>query len=345
MTKRTGARPRGAAPAASAPKPRFAMYWASSCGGCDIAVLNVHELILEVDRRFEIAFWPAAMDAKYADVRAAPDRSIDLCLFSGGIRNSENEEMAHLLRAKSKVLVAFGSCACEGCIPGLANLSTTRQIFDASYEADGVDNPEHLVPEPEWRAPKGLDDGVLSLPVFSPVLKTLDQVVPVDYYVPGCPPESGRIADVLRLVIAALSGEAELPPAGSVIGAGSSTCCDECPRERNVKRISRFVRYQELEQVDPRLCLLEQGLPCNGPATRSGCGALCPAAGAPCIGCYGPADGVVDYGARLMSAFASVVDATEPDEIERILDGIVDPVGQFYRFSLAKSLLRGGRSS
>jgi F420-non-reducing hydrogenase small subunit len=148
---------------------------------------------------------------------------------------------------------------------------------------------------------------------------------------------------VLTLVMAALAGEAELPPLGSVIGAGQSTCCDECPRERNAKRITRFVRIQELEHVDPRLCLLEQGLPCNGPATRSGCGALCPAAGAPCIGCYGPAEGVIDYGARLMSAFASVVDATDPDEIARILDGIPDPVGQFYRFSLAKSLLKGAR--
>jgi F420-non-reducing hydrogenase small subunit len=333
---------RSPAPAA---RPRFAMYWASSCGGCDIAVLNIGELLLEVDRRFEIAFWPAAVDVKYADLRAMPDRSIDLTLLSGGIRNAENEEMAHLLRAKSKILVAFGSCACEGCIPGLANIGSLDQLLDAVYEADGVDNPDHVRPAVEWRAPGGNGDGVLTLPALSPVLTTLDRAVAVDYYMPGCPPESARIAEVLELVIAALDGTAELPPIGSVIGAGTSTCCDECPRERNVKRVGRFVRIQELEHVDPRLCLLEQGLPCNGPATRSGCGALCPAAGSPCIGCYGPADGVVDYGARLMSAFASVVDATEPAEIERILDGIPDPVGQFYRFSLARSLLGGGRGS
>jgi F420-non-reducing hydrogenase small subunit len=325
-------------------KPRFAMYWASSCGGCDIAVLNVNELLLEIDRRFDVVFWPAAMDAKYEDVRAMADGSIDLCLFSGGIRNTENEEMAHLLRAKSKVLVAFGSCAGEGCIPGLANLSSIDGIFDAVYEGPGVDNPEHQVPLPTWRIPDGpADDGVLHLPAFAPVLRTLDQVVTVDYFMPGCPPESARIAEVLQLVIATLDGTATLPPRGSVIGAGISTCCDECPRERNVKHIRRFVRITDLEEVDPKICLLEQGLPCNGSATRSGCGALCPAAGAPCIGCYGPADGVVDYGARLMSAFASVVDATDPDEIDRILAGIPDPVGQFYRFSLAKSLLRGGR--
>jgi F420-non-reducing hydrogenase small subunit len=331
---------------AAATKPRFAMYWASSCGGCDIAVLNIHELLLELDRRFDVVFWPAAMDAKYDDLRAMDDGSIDLCLFSGGIRNDENAEMAHLLRAKSKVLVAFGSCACEGCIPGLANLSTVDELFDAVYEGPGVDNPEHAVPLPAWQVPDGAaGDGVLHLPVFNPMLTTLDETVRVDYYMPGCPPESARVAEVLELVIATLDGTASLPPTGSVIGAGTSTCCDECPRDRNVKKIKRFVRITDLAEVDPRLCLLEQGLPCNGPATRSGCGALCPSAGAPCIGCYGPADGVVDYGARLMSAFASVVDATEPEEIERILDGIPDPVGQFYRFSLAKSLLRGGRNA
>jgi F420-non-reducing hydrogenase small subunit len=130
-----------------------------------------------------------------------------------------------------------------------------------------------------------------------------------------------------------------------MLGTGPSTVCEACARTRNVKRIAKFVRIQDVASIDPELCLLEQGIACNGPATREGCGALCPAAGAPCIGCYGPADGVVDYGARLMSAFASVVDATEPDDIERILAGIPDPVGQFYRFSLATSLLGGSRKA
>jgi F420-non-reducing hydrogenase small subunit len=100
-----------------------------------------------------------------------------------------------------------------------------------------------------------------------------------------------------------------------------------------------------MSQIDDKLCLLEQGIPCNGPATRQGCGALCPQAGAQCIGCYGPAEGVVDYGARLIAAFASVIDSNEPDEINRILDGIPDPAGQFYRFSLAGSLLRSGKTA
>jgi F420-non-reducing hydrogenase small subunit len=322
-------------------KPRLAMYWAAACGGCDIAVLNLDEALVDVASHLDIVFWPAVMDAKYADVEAMPDASIDVTLFCGGIRNDENEHLARLLRAKSRILVAFGSCASEGCIPGLANLSTIDAILDSSYAGETTENPDRLRPVATWTAP----EGPLHLPTLSPLLRTLDQVVPVDYVVPGCPPETKRIAEVVHLLVGALEGTAELPPPGSVLGAGRSTVCDECDRERNVKHIARFARITDLATIDPTLCLLEQGIPCNGPATRDGCGALCPAASAPCIGCYGPADGVLDYGARLLSAFASVVDAAEPAEIEAILDGLADPVGQIYRFSLAGSLLRGSRAA
>jgi F420-non-reducing hydrogenase small subunit len=320
-------------------KPKFAMYWAASCGGCEIAVLNIGEKILDVDANFDVAFWPVVMDAKYKDVEAMPDGSILLTLFNGGIRNSENEEVARLLRRKSKILVAFGSCASEGCVPGLANLSSPEDIFNTAYHTISTDNPNGVHPQPEYEAP----EGTLHLPKFYPVLKTLDQVVKVDYDMPGCPPESHQIAAVIDLVIKVLHGEAQLPPVGATLGAGGSTVCDDCPRARNVKLIKEFVRIQDVTRIDPGLCLLEQGIPCNGPATRQGCGALCPQAGAQCIGCYGPAEGVIDYGARLITAFASVMDAKEPGDIDRILDGIPDPAGQFYRFNLAGSLLKAAK--
>jgi F420-non-reducing hydrogenase small subunit len=322
-------------------KPKFAMYWAASCGGCEIAVLNIGEKILDVDANFEVVFWPVAMDAKYKDVEAMPDKSILLTLFNGGMRNKENEEIAHLLRRKSQILVAFGSCACEGCIPGLANFSNLDDIYNASYESLSTVNPDHIRPQPNYEVP----EGTLHIPVMNPILKTLDQVVDVDYYMPGCPPESHQIAAVVELVIKVLHGEATLPPKGATIGAGISTVCDDCPRTRNVKTIKEFKRIQMMSDIDDKLCLLEQGIPCNGPATRQGCGALCPQAGAQCIGCYGPAEGVVDYGARLMAAFASVIDSNDPEEIDRILDGIPDPAGQFYRFSLAGSLLRSAKTA
>ncbi|MCB9135509.1 MAG: oxidoreductase [Anaerolineales bacterium] len=325
----------------SQPKPKFAMYWAASCGGCEIAVLNIGEKILDVDANFDVVFWPVAMDAKYADVEAMEDGEILLTLFNGGIRNDENEHVAKLLRRKSKILVAFGSCANEGCIPGLANFSSQQEIFDAAYESPSTENPYNTRPVPFFR----VKEGDLTLPAFYPHLRTLEQVVPVDYYIPGCPPESHQIAAVIDAVLAALRGEAELPPVGSVIGAGNSTVCDECGRKRNVKSIKHFYRIQEVEHIDPELCLLEQGILCNGPATRSGCNSRCPSVNAPCVGCYGPAPDVLDYGARLITSVASVIDSKDPDEIEQILDGIPDPAGMFYRFNLASSLLHAARGA
>jgi F420-non-reducing hydrogenase small subunit len=322
-------------------KPKFAMYWAASCGGCEIAVLNIHEKILDVDANFDVVFWPVAMDAKYKDVEAMEDGSILLTLFNGGIRNDENEHIAKLLRRKSQILVAFGSCACEGCLPALANLSPVGDIVSTAFNTLTTDNSHQIYPRTSFDVP----EGEIHIPKLLPILRSLDQVVDVDYYMPGCPPESHQIAAVVDLVIKVVKGEAELPPKGAVIGVGDSTVCDECTRARNVKTITEFKRIQDIAPVDPDLCLLEQGIPCNGPATRSGCDARCPAVGAQCIGCYGPAEGVMDYGARLITAFASVIDATEPEEIERILDGIPDPTGQVYRFSLAGSLLKANREA
>jgi F420-non-reducing hydrogenase small subunit len=321
-------------------KPRFAMYWAASCGGCEIAVLNTHETILDVDANFEVVFWPVAMDAKYKDVEALPDGSITLCLFNGAIRNDENAELAHLLRRKSQLLVAFGSCACEGCIPGLANLYSKQAMIDTAFSTLTTDNPDGMRPQIAYHAP----EGELEIPYIYESVKTLAQTVRVDYSMPGCPPESHQIAAVIGLVIDALHGKAQLPPSGSVIGAGNSTVCDECARTRAEKTITEFRRTATF-QPQPGECLLEQGILCSGMATRSGCNARCPTANMPCIGCYGPAAGVVDQGARMMSAVASVVGSNDPKEIRKIMENIADPAGTFYRFSLPSSLLHRARTT
>ncbi len=315
-------------------KPKFAMYWAAACGGCEIAVLNIHEGILDVDANFNVVFWPVAMDAKYKDVEAMPDKSITLTLFNGAIRNSENEEIAKLLRQKTQILVAFGSCAYQGGIPGLANLSTKDEIIETAFSTISTDNHNGVRPQTAFKAA----EGDLHIPTMYNTVKTLDQVVPVDYFMPGCPPESKQIKTVVGLVIQALQGKAQLPPAGSVVGVTNSTVCDECSRVRKEKTITEFKRMATY-QPNTNECLLEQGILCNGIATRGGCDARCPSANMPCIGCYGPAPDVVDQGARMLSAVASVIGSKEPQEIDKIMEGIVDPAGTFYRFSLPHSLL------
>jgi F420-non-reducing hydrogenase small subunit len=317
-------------------KPKFAMYWAAACGGCEIAVLQIKENILKVDEAFEIAFWPAATDFKYKDVEALDDGAILITLFNGAVRNSENEYLARLLRQKSQILVAFGACATQGGIPGLANISSAQEIKDLVYTQNpSLDNPDKVFPLEHMVVP----EGELDLPHLYNTVKALDQVVDVDYYIPGCPPEGPQIWAVLETVIGIVQNGGDLPPKGTVLGAGDKSCCDECSRTKEGTKISGFKKPWEIAW-DPDKCLLEQGVICMGPATRDGCGGRCTAVGMPCRGCYGPPPGVIDQGAKMLSTLASIIDGDSPEQIAEIAATVPDPLGTFYRFGLAKSMLR-----
>ncbi|MBN1416166.1 MAG: hypothetical protein JW973_13775 [Bacteroidales bacterium] len=317
----------------SKPKLNLAVYWAAACGGCCVSVLDVHEKLFDITAAADLVFWPIALDTKYKDVEAMPDNFIDIMLYNGAVRNSENEHLAKLLRKKSKLLIAYGSCAHLGGIPGLANFSTREDIFRRVYEeSESVINPENSRPLSEYT----VKEGQLTIPVFYNDVRSLSQVVDVDYSIPGCPPQTERLLEVFTAIV---SG-AELPPKGSVIGAGNKAQCDECIRKKTEnKHVKKFYRPWEI-QDDGETCFMEQGILCMGPATRSGCGYRCIKGNAPCRGCYGPPSDITDPGAKMMSTIASIVDEKEAENIKRVLEDIVDPAGFFYRFSLPVALIR-----
>lgn len=311
-------------------KLKLALYWAATCGGCEVAVLDLNEKILDLAAAADIYLWPVAMDFKYHDAESWPDGFIDVCLFNGALRNSEGEHMAHLLRRKSKTLVAFGSCACFGGIPGLANQADAAQVFDRVYkQSPSTDSAAGIRPQPVTQVP----EGELTLPQFYNTVRALGQVEDVDYYLPGCPPVPERIWEVVGAIV---SGQ--LPPKGATVGVTDTTVCDECKRVKHEKLVDGFSR-PHLMQPDPERCLLEQGLICLGPATRGGCGGRCINAWMPCRGCYGPAERVADQGAKMLCAIASIMTAEDDAKVQKTLNGIVDPLGTFYRFTLPTSLL------
>ena len=319
-------------------KLKIAFYWAASCGGCEIAVLDINERILEVVQIADIVFWPVALDIKYKDVENMSDGYIDITFFNGSIRNSEQEHMAKLLRKKSKTLVAFGSCAHEGCIPGLANLHNKQEIFDTVYiKEKSVVNPEGIVPKTETK----VKEGVLKLPEFYDTVKTLDQTVDVDYYLPGCPPPVQLINNAIDAI-----ANNQLPPKGTVL-APLKAVCEECPRTREDKKITKIYRVYE-KDPDPEKCLLEQGIICMGPATRSGCDAQCLKVNMPCTGCGGAGPNVPEQGAAMISALSAIFGYTgDPEkeiytekEIEDLMNQIKDPIGTFYMYSLPASILK-----
>jgi F420-non-reducing hydrogenase small subunit len=312
-------------------KLQIALYWGAACGGCDVAVLDTDDFVLELSEIADIRFWPIAVDTKYADLAAMRDEELDLALFNGAVRNSENEEIAKLLRRKSKLLVAFGSCAHLGGIPGLANQASREEIFQTVYlENASLQEGSIALPLTKKKVPAGL----LEIPLFFRRVHRLSDVVDVDYTVPGCPPAPARVREVLEAI-----ATGALPPRGSVVGASERTVCDDCERTKDEKRVKKFYRPWQVLQ-DPERCLLEQGIVCAGSATRSGCGVRCPDSGMPCRGCYGPAPKVRDQGTKLISAIASTVDSNDPEEIERILADIPDVMGYAYRFGLPASTLQ-----
>jgi F420-non-reducing hydrogenase small subunit len=311
-------------------KPKLAFYWCASCGGCEVAIIDLHEKLLDLAEKADIVFWPCAMDFKYSDLEGYEDGYIDFSFINGAIRTSEDVEKVELLRQKSKQVVAFGSCSCFGGIPGLANLSNKEEIFERVYGTESTEKRANL-PLPRFK----VDGEELSLPEYLTETKPLEGVIKVDYFIPGCPPQTSQTAEALDSL---LKGESN-----KRVFASAKSVCEECPRQKEEKRISEIKRIYEIQ--DDGRCFLEQGVPCLGPATAGGCDARCVKANFPCLGCNGPTQEATDQGARMVAALASALGIEEEEKMEEkkvdeLIDEIIDPIGTFYKFSLPKSILK-----
>jgi len=314
-------------------KPLVAFYWCASCGGCEEAVVDLAEDILKVVEAVDIRLWPVAMDFKYKDIEAMEDNALAVSYINGAIRTSEQQYMAKLLRKKSGLVVAFGACSHLGGIPGLANVANKKEIFETAYKLTHTTvNPKGVYPQTVTEIPQGK----LTLPEFYDTVKTLDQTIDVDYYLPGCAPPPDLIMNAITAIL-----EGKLPEKGSVLTVDKALC-ETCPLNKSkpdklaikeIKRISEVIH-------DPEKCFLVEGIICLGPATRGGCGERCINANMPCRGCFGPTKEVKDMGAKFLSSLASIIDVDDEKEIERIAESVLDPIGLFYMYSLPSSILR-----
>lgn len=326
-----------------AEKLKIALAQGATCSGCDIAVLDLDVELLKLFEVADLSFAPLATDMKLKDVEALEDGAITICLYHGAVRNSENAHMAHLLRRKSKIMVAYGACAAFGGIPGLANTTTLEKILKTVYEDTATTvNPDKIRPQTDYVSPEGHR---LQLPELWEEVKALDDVVECDYLIGACPPTREMNVKLLQVVLDFVHGKAPLPPKGTIL-AEERTLCEECTRKKPEKVEIDEIRSVDNTRLDPDKCFLEQGILCFGPATRGGCDIKCIKINVPCRGCMGPTSCVMDHGGSMLSAFSSVLktSGTETEmpeeEIESLMRQLKDPLGTLYRFTLPKSLLR-----
>jgi F420-non-reducing hydrogenase small subunit len=320
-----------------AEKPKVAIYWLTACGGCDETIVDLNEAILQVADAVDIVLWPVAMDFKYKSIKAMKKGEITLSIIHGSVRNSEQEEMAKLLREKSQIVLAFGACACFGGTAGLANFRTKKDIFDWVYrDAPTVVNPKKNYPQTETI----INGNKLTLPEFYERVYKLDDIIDVEYYLPGCPPPPELVAQAVFAVV-----EGKLPPRGTTL-TPRKPLCDSCHRNQSkpVKmEISEIKRIHAVE-ADPDKCFLAQGILCMGPAIRSGCGETCIRINMPCRGCFGPVEGVADAGTKFISGLAALLGAQSEADASKAIDGIDDLAGYCYRFSLPSVSLKNKSS-
>lgn len=317
-------------------KPKVAFYWCASCGGCEEAVVDLAEAILDVVAAVDIILWPIALDYKYKDIEAMDDMSIAVSFINGAIRTEEQEHIARLLRQKSGLVVAFGSCSSLGGIPALANLTSKEKIFNRSYhDSPTVINPEGVEP----KTSSTVDGYELTLPEFYETVYKLDDVIDVDYYLPGCPPTPELIGNAVTAIL-----EGKLPPKGAVLSPDKSLCgsCkrnDSKPEDVSMPEVMRVIDIK----VDPEKCFLAQGIICMGPATRDGCGESCINGNMPCTGCFGPTDSCKDQGGKMIATLGGILEGEDDESAAKVLEGIVDPAGTFYRYGMSASLLGSAR--
>jgi len=317
-------------------KPKVALYWCASCGGCEEAVVDLAEGILDVVAAVDIVLWPVALDFKYKDIENMEDGSIAVSFINGAVRTAEQKHIAELLRKKSGLVVAFGSCSSLGGIPALANLTSRKKIFDRSYHnSPTVVNPEGIEPQTQ----SSVEGYELTLPEFFETVYKLSDVIDVDYYLPGCPPTPELIANAFTAIL-----EGKLPAKGAILSHDKSLCssCDRNETKPEDVAISEIKRVIDIE-VDPEECFLAQGIICMGPATRDGCGQSCIKGNMPCTGCFGPTDSCRDQGAKMIATLGAILEGDDEETVEKVVDGVVDPAGTFYRYGMSASLLGGVR--
>ncbi len=239
----------------SGEKVRLNTDWLCDCGGCHVAIVDLHEKILKVLEDIEIQKCPVL-----TDVKDYPEA--DIGILTGSIRTEHDRHAAEEMRKKCKTIIAFGTCAVYGGLHGAGLAHTKEEIMDYVYKSTPTTKTD-FVPSTDIT---GLEH----------VVTPIDEVIDVDLYLPGCPPHAHFIFESLSSLIE-----------GREAKAGQETVCAGCRRVMKKTDVTSILDSQE-GIPDDDVCFLSQGYICLGSVTLDRCLAPCPNHGGMCTGCAGP---------------------------------------------------------
>jgi Coenzyme F420-reducing hydrogenase, gamma subunit len=235
---------------------KIAIEELAGCSGCTIAVLDLHEMLLDVVDKADIVYSPVIMDVK------EPPEGIDIAFVTGAVRNAENQERLEKIRRRAKTLVALGTCACYGGVSGLSMLHSNDEIFSYVYREVETVKPDGVIPT--------------DVPQFLYRAFAVGDLTKIDYYITGCPPKEIYLKQIIPALVS-----------GDKLNLSRKSVCADC--DRKMGTVENWTLKRRYEGVpDREHCLLGQGYLCLGSVTFGRCGAACPKNNVPCHGCNGP---------------------------------------------------------
>jgi F420-non-reducing hydrogenase small subunit len=283
--------------------------WLSDCAGCHVAIVDLHEKILNVLQSVRIQRCPVLTDVKdYPKARVG--------LVSGAIRTEHDRHAAEEMRKSCELIIAWGSCAVYGGIVGAGIVNSRKEIMETVYGSNKTTTPGSF-PSSEVSA-------------FEKNVLPLDEVIDVDLYLPGCPPHPAFVFDALIALV-----EGRTPK------ATRESVCGRCTRTMEKTDVAS-IRHNSEGIPDKDRCFLSQGYICMGSTTLDRCMSPCPTNGVVCTGCAGATMQILTEPNRdIRTEIADRMSRLTKIARESIIKEIERTAKSHYSYTMATSMIGG----
>ncbi len=289
------------------PKATLSVEWLSTCSGCELGIVDLHEKLLTVLEEVDLVRMPILMDTK-AYVPA------DIGLLTGSLRTEHDIAAARKMRAACRSIVAFGTCAVYGGPQGAAHVHGNDELARCAF----LENPTtatHFFPK--------------NVPALLEGTRPVDSEIEVDLYLPGCPPHAAFIFEGLGALLHSRQPK-----------IGRHSVCMRCRRVMR-KTDTATLRSAAGAELDPQVCFLSQGVLCFGSVTLDRCLAPCPAHGVPCFSCGGPtADIILEPQKDVRSQVAARMAHLTRIPREEIVGRIEEQAKTHFAYAMASPVFR-----